>query len=77
MTTIMEWRTSSGVQGRCDEKCHSATKPACDCMCGGVFHGSKRDGTFENKLENEGRKMMENLVAEGLIEPVAPSLPGF
>ena len=39
MTTVMWWGNSDGLKGRCDAKCHEATEPECDCMCGGQFHG--------------------------------------
>ena len=24
----------------CDQRCHGAKQPACDCWCGGKFHGA-------------------------------------
>jgi hypothetical protein len=39
MTTLITVSNSSGVIGRCDDKCHSATHPKCDCICGGANHG--------------------------------------
>lgn len=52
MTTLMQWGNSDGIQGRCDDKCHSATNPHCECMCGGRFHGaSLKDGGLEKQVE--------------------------
>ena len=39
MTTAILVRTSSGVVGRCDARCHGASEPECDCICGGRLHG--------------------------------------
>lgn len=39
MTTLITVSNSSGVVGRCDAKCHDATHPVCDCVCGGANHG--------------------------------------
>lgn len=39
MATLITVTNSSGVVGRCDAKCHEATHPDCDCVCGGANHG--------------------------------------
>ena len=65
----MSWGTNDGEQGRCDDKCHSAEKPVCDCMCGGLYHGSKRNGTFQEVNEAHGRALLEKLAGEGKSHP--------
>lgn len=39
MTTAIAVYNSEGCVGRCDARCHNATDPACDCICGGRLHG--------------------------------------
>lgn len=39
MTTAIAAYTSEGCVGRCDARCHDASKPFCDCICGGRLHG--------------------------------------
>ena len=69
MATVMSWSSGKGELGRCDDKCHSAALPKCRCMCGGVYHGSKRDGTFDRINREQGRTLMDKLAGEGLIHP--------
>lgn len=59
MTTLMTWANSGGEKGRCDQKCHLAKGPNCDCMCGGAFHGAGRNGTLETKLKEFGEAILE------------------
>lgn len=48
----MWWGNSEGTKGRCDAKCHVASGPDCDCMCGGTFHGSaNQPGGVERAVE--------------------------
>ncbi len=42
MTTAIAVYNSSGCVGRCDARCHDATSPDCDCICGGRLHGVGR-----------------------------------
>ncbi len=52
MATLMTWGDSEGIKGRCDAKCHHATTPKCECMCGGRFHGKARQpGGLEEAVE--------------------------
>lgn len=69
MATVMSWGNSDGTQGRCDARCHDAKEPECVCMCGGLFHGTKRNGTFDQVLEAHGQEVMERLTQQGLIDP--------
>jgi len=39
MTTVLAVYNSEGCVGRCDARCHEATSPDCDCICGGRYHG--------------------------------------
>ncbi len=39
MATLISVHNSEGCVGRCDAKCHNATLPDCDCVCGGMNHG--------------------------------------
>ena len=39
MATVITVSNSEGVVGRCDAKCHNASEPECDCICGGRLHG--------------------------------------
>ena len=62
----MSWGNSEGAKGRCDSKCHEAVEPECDCMCGGYYHGSARDGSLNRKMEERGQEILEKLKEEGL-----------
>jgi hypothetical protein len=39
VSTAIAVYNSEGCVGRCDAKCHDATEPDCDCICGGRLHG--------------------------------------
>ena len=51
MTTLIAVYNSSGVVGRCDAKCHNATHPDCDCVCGGANHGVGLKQAISNTRE--------------------------
>ncbi|HEV8653151.1 MAG TPA: hypothetical protein VG276_28095 [Actinomycetes bacterium] len=38
MVTLLSVGNSEGER-RCDARCHQATEPDCDCVCGGRYHG--------------------------------------
>ncbi len=72
MVTLLSVGNSEGER-RCDARCHEATEPDCDCICGGRYHGhglthareqlgqDMRDGHF-----GEGIKVLaENLCEQG------------
>jgi len=44
--TLITAGNSNGVYGQCDEKCHNAKNPKCQCICGGRYHG-KKSGSAE------------------------------
>lgn len=69
MATVMSWGNSEGTQGRCDARCHNAALPKCDCMCGGTFHGSAHNGTFEQVVQEHGKALIEHLTEQGKIRP--------
>lgn len=71
MATVMRWGNSEGEQGRCDAKCHNATEPHCDCMCGGRYHGAELvAGELERRVTAFGEDVLEaakaRAAAEGL-----------
>jgi len=39
MATLIN-QVIGGKAHRCDSRCHNAVSPGCDCICGGVLHGS-------------------------------------
>jgi len=57
MTTVISAYNSSGCIGRCDAKCHVATHPDCDCICGGANHGVGLKQAIQNN-QNEGDKLL-------------------
>lgn len=65
MSTLIIEGNSDG-QRRCDSRCHDATTPECDCVCGGRYHG-KGSGTqaLEEAVEEFGREMLTSMEAEG------------
>lgn len=63
MTTVMSWTTSSGEEGRCDAKCHHATRPECACICGGANHGVGTVQAIQNTREM-AETMIENYARE-------------
>jgi hypothetical protein len=58
--TTMSWSNNDGTKGRCDAKCHNATGPKCHCMCGGRYHATKTNGTFDDVQREHGREIIEN-----------------
>jgi hypothetical protein len=45
MATVLIIHNSDGSR-RCDAKCHDATEPECDCICGGRYHGKTSEGAM-------------------------------
>lgn len=43
MAVLLEVLTADGRARRCDANCHGALHPACDCVCGGLYHGRRRE----------------------------------
>lgn len=64
--TLIEVRNSEGLVARCDAKCHNATAPECDCVCGGRYHG-KRSGSRDlaEQVRADGYAFMAQLASEG------------
>lgn len=48
MTTLIEMSNNDGLVGRCDAKCYNASKPECNCICGGKNHGVGKGQALEN-----------------------------
>ncbi len=48
LATLIAVYTSEGCVGRCDARCHDATTPECDCICGGANHGVGQSRAIEN-----------------------------
>ncbi len=47
MVVLMEEISGGGKKRRqCNARCHDAKRPKCRCICGGKYHGSARDGTL-------------------------------
>ena len=59
MSTLISAHNSDGCIGRCDAKCHNATKPDCDCICGGVNHGVGEKQAMINTIELTAEKIKE------------------
>lgn len=70
MATVMKWGNSEGTKGRCDAKCHNATKPDCDCMCGGRYHGVGEGQKFRETAREHGLEILkaaeQRAAAEGI-----------
>jgi hypothetical protein len=66
--TVMTWGNSEGIKGRCDAKCHNATCPHCDCMCGGRYHGTARNGTFDAVRIEQGKEILKAARARAQVE---------
>lgn len=58
MTTLISVYNSEGCVGRCDAKCHKASEPDCNCVCGGMNHGAGSKQAAINTHEH-GMKMIE------------------
>lgn len=48
MTTLIAVYNSDGCVGRCDARCYNAVSDYCDCICGGMNHGSGREKAIDN-----------------------------
>ena len=61
MTTAIVVSNSDGIVGRCDAKCHNASSPDCDCICGGRLHGSGARAIEQNTRDWLGDDWREKL----------------
>lgn len=66
MTTVIAVYNSEGCVGRCDAKCHNASSPDCDCICGGRLHGTGTRAVEVNTRDMLGDDWEEKL-SEGLV----------
>ncbi len=65
MTTAIAVFNSEGCLGRCDAKCHNATAPDCDCICGGRLHGVGADrAVAENTRQQFGKESLQEALHE-------------
>jgi len=58
MVTLISMSNNNGVIGRCDSKCYNATKPRCDCICGGKNHGVGFKAAASNTVKS-GTEMVK------------------
>lgn len=68
MSTLISVYNSDGLVGRCDAKCHDATQPNCDCVCGGMNHGAGRKKAMENTRQHAESMIKEYAERLGLEE---------
>jgi hypothetical protein len=56
VATLLTAGNSDGER-RCDGKCHDAKEPACDCVCGGRYHGCGGEAAMDRIQDDlrEGR----------------------
>jgi hypothetical protein len=59
MATVMSWGDSDGTKGRCDGRCHNAKKTDCHCMCGGRYHGTVANGSFDQVRREHGQEIID------------------
>lgn len=45
---------------RCDDRCHYARGPICNCWCGGVFHGARGAAAREAFIEAYGELLEDD-----------------
>lgn len=60
MATVYSCGNSEGER-RCDAKCHNATQPECDCVCGGYFHGASVNGSMQEKVQDLADAIAEKI----------------
>lgn len=63
MSTAIAVYNSDGCVGRCDAKCHYATSPDCDCICGGRLHGTGKGAIEQNTRDMLGDDFVDELRA--------------
>ncbi len=65
MTTLITAENPGKWSRRCDAKCHMATEPACDCICGGRYHGKGRTpGALEAAVLETSTELLRDMVGE-------------
>ncbi len=83
MTTVMRATNPGHYDRRCDDKCHSARGPICDCLCGGRYHGAALDDSLGDRVTQFGeevfaeakKKWPEVVLGGDDEEPAPPSSP--
>lgn len=78
LATAISYGNSDGTVGRCDAKCHEATKPDCDCICGGRLHGSGSSAAAIEQLTEDffGPELLAELKRLG-IDGAQPAMKGL
>jgi hypothetical protein len=59
MATVIAVYDSEGCVGRCDARCHYATSPECDCVCGGRLHGTRDRASEQNARDLFGDELTD------------------
>lgn len=54
MATIMQVGSRDGTR-RCDETCHKAREPHCECVCAGRYHGAGSSSVAAAKCSEDVR----------------------
>lgn len=55
MVSLLIWRRGGDVVGRCDARCYLASRPECDCVCGGANHRAGLDRAIAQTREHADR----------------------
>jgi len=66
MTALIAVYNSGGCVGRCDAKCYNATGGDCDCICGGMNHGSGLDQAADNTRAHAEQWLSDYYQEKGL-----------
>jgi hypothetical protein len=61
VSTAIAVYNSGGCVGRCDAKCHNASSPDCDCICGGRLHGTGGRAIEQNTRDLLGDELTDEL----------------
>ena len=66
--TLIAVHTGEGCVGRCAAKCHEATEPHCDYICGGANHGAGLAQAVDNTRRYAERMLEKYAGAHGVTE---------
>lgn len=76
MATLLISKIGSKVVGRCDEHCHNAEQPVCNCICKGANHGIGLTKAIKQK-EVVLDEIIENMTTEEVPEALTVQRPLF
>lgn len=73
----IRWVDEGGREGKCDDSCHFPCTINCDCLCGGIMHGSALDrrgpsGVFSELRDEIERRAEQIATAKGWQFKVTP-----